>query len=676
MFNIYREAGYSVFPSNGVPMVKWKAYQTVLPTEAEAKEWDKKYTGETYELVCGAVSGVVALDIDTDDEAVIGLIESIIGKPIYAKRGSKGYTVFFKYGGESTTIWKDANGKVLVELLSDKHTTAIQGKHRVTRQNYKWLGDGLIGAKLKPLDARLVGVLDAMYPKPKFERTEYRHEYDNDSLELKQVADMLSYIVNDADGDRITWVQIGMALRAEFGDMANGLWHKWSATSDKYNVRDAEAAWRSFTGEGRTIGTVIARAIECGYRFPEPEVVEEAGKIEVAKEKPVIVHGLVGELADWITAGSWRPQPKLSLSAAITLMALLKGKRFKTATEVYANVYCMNVACSGSGKDYPYKVIRTILDAIGKPHMNMYVPASGAGFMDGLSEVGGHGLLCIDEMGMFMEAAKGNSAQWRQQTFKFWMETFTSSATYVAGERRANAAKEKTSRVDKPMFCLLGSSTREKLLSGMQSEDVSSGLLNRFMFFVSDESPKKRKNHERRKEVLPNHMIERLKGYVAEMDAKQDAKPVRFRRDAYDFYDRIDEHFEVELQKVEDERLRLLYGRAHEYVGKLALVLCDDREIIMRDVEVAFELVKISIRDALEFCGDLSSSNAEDELIKVKRFIKNHSPVIHKRLVNNTRFLDERRRYSIISDLVAGEVIIVVKEGKTVVYQYIKSERV
>ena len=37
--------------------------------------------------------------------------------------------------------------------------------------------------------------------------------------------------------DRETWVQVGMALHAEFGDAGFDLWESWSKQSERYKTR-------------------------------------------------------------------------------------------------------------------------------------------------------------------------------------------------------------------------------------------------------------------------------------------------------------------------------------------------------------------------------------------------------------------------------------------------------
>ncbi|MCJ7872814.1 AAA family ATPase [Phaeobacter sp. J2-8] len=73
-------------------------------------------------------------------------------------------------------------------------------------------------------------------------------------------------MINDAD-DRDTWLHIGMALKAEYGDTeeAFGMWSHWSRQSIKFNERGQRTAWKSFRGGAIGIGTLFEIAKAYGW---------------------------------------------------------------------------------------------------------------------------------------------------------------------------------------------------------------------------------------------------------------------------------------------------------------------------------------------------------------------------------------------------------------------------
>lgn len=69
----------------------------------------------------------------------------------------------------------------------------------------------------------------------------------------------------DAD-DRTTWLQIGMALKAEYGVHGRPLWDSYSKRSAKYDPEDQNKTWASINVEGGIgIGTVVKLAKEAGW---------------------------------------------------------------------------------------------------------------------------------------------------------------------------------------------------------------------------------------------------------------------------------------------------------------------------------------------------------------------------------------------------------------------------
>lgn len=65
----YRKRGWSIIPiqkGSKLPAIKsWTKYQTELPTEAEIRSWFMVWEDAGIALICGKVSGVIAVDIDS-----------------------------------------------------------------------------------------------------------------------------------------------------------------------------------------------------------------------------------------------------------------------------------------------------------------------------------------------------------------------------------------------------------------------------------------------------------------------------------------------------------------------------------------------------------------------------------------------------------------------------------
>ena len=85
--------------------------------------------------------------------------------------------------------------------------------------------------------------------------------------EEERIRAALSHVPAD---DRDTWVQMGMAVKAELGEGGFDLWDDWSRAAKSYSESDARSVWRSFKAGGITIASLFKKAIEHGYAESEP----------------------------------------------------------------------------------------------------------------------------------------------------------------------------------------------------------------------------------------------------------------------------------------------------------------------------------------------------------------------------------------------------------------------
>jgi len=108
-----------------------------------------------------------------------------------------------------------------------------------------------------------------------------RPNYTKTIASVEDIERALSFISAD---ERETWIDCGMAIKAELGDTGFDAWDRWSANADSYWARDAAASWKSFKASGGVgIGTLFYHAQQNGYQHnttgrptpPTPEKVAE-----------------------------------------------------------------------------------------------------------------------------------------------------------------------------------------------------------------------------------------------------------------------------------------------------------------------------------------------------------------------------------------------------------------
>lgn len=119
---LYWGKGYPAIPlvsGQKRPAIQgWQEMANRLPTEEEREIWLATFPNGNIGMPMGPASGLVAIDIDTDDPKVLEVIDGILPPSPWERVGKKGSVRIYRYSVEQTTRIKDANGSTLVEILS------------------------------------------------------------------------------------------------------------------------------------------------------------------------------------------------------------------------------------------------------------------------------------------------------------------------------------------------------------------------------------------------------------------------------------------------------------------------------------------------------------------------------------------------------------------------------
>ena len=116
----YWAKGISVMPVIGKkPIVlDWTRFADALPSDNEKTAWLGRYKGLGIGLIAGPQSGIVGLDIDTDDESLIAAIERVLPPSPWRRKGRRGKMLAYKWSGEKTFSLKDRDRREIVALIS------------------------------------------------------------------------------------------------------------------------------------------------------------------------------------------------------------------------------------------------------------------------------------------------------------------------------------------------------------------------------------------------------------------------------------------------------------------------------------------------------------------------------------------------------------------------------
>ena len=308
------------------PLKEWDKYGKRLPSDSDLDAWES-WPGCGVGVLPGQLSGIVVVDIDTDDPAMIAAIESITPPSIVRKRGSIGYSGFYRYSGEQTrrfNVVLDGQTSRVVDLLSGGTQCVIPPSQHPSGDFYEWLTpftlDDTDLAELPTLPdnyADLLGEVlapwsgDTNAAPGGGDLGEEVVEYDISESEFRELASALAKIPHR---DYEHFIKVGMCLR-EIGFQGLRLWDAWAKDDPKYYEPDNPENYisKKFYGfkcvaGGLTHGTIFKMAKEEGWEpTPLPDYAAELEAGMAAKRRVKKTGLYATRLADLgeFTAPDW-----------------------------------------------------------------------------------------------------------------------------------------------------------------------------------------------------------------------------------------------------------------------------------------------------------------------------------------------------------------------------------
>lgn len=676
MFKNYIDRGLCVIPeskkSHNPAIKNYSDYHSTLPELEEALTWslDTHNMG----LVTGAVSGIIALDLDCIDQRILDLILPMIPPSPVEKVGSKGFTRFFRYNGEvNETV--SAFDNVVIEVLSDRKKTTIPPSiHPKTGIPYKWTDKGILDVDVATLPAL-----------PRLLLSEIRRKI---VTAFPTAMDTKGKIQCGRNNNMSSFVASLIADRIDLNTALSQMLLKDREVnekplfSDTEEFRQPEAMINALTFYSNHLNSINIQRYREGKSAEIPaismctevEKTEKNESFELILPKPQ--EGSTLQLiTDHILERSFVKQPAFALSAALSLMGIILGRKFIFENET-TNLYIMNVANSGAGKDAPQKLIKDLLTKIGaKDLLGCGDYVSDASLMEGL-EMQPKRLDVIDEASKLFARVDAGSNGHDTKMADILCELFTSANNYYAGRR---TAERQRGACERPCVSILASTTPRGLEDSLSRKSIEKGLLGRFLLFEGDSKA----NAKRVKKFLNTNpvlvaQLRNLHEYEApEVDRDGLVQRINYVESTKEADRMLDTYFnEFDNMRVSADRNSLLLpiiSRLYQIMLKIALIHAAARtepiniKVDVVDVEFAksvsmyyYYFIKKSIED------HIFENKIHKNKEKVYQLIRDKEAVSKQVLTKNTKFLTARDRTSILDDLIA-EGKITIKENKWVV---------
>ncbi len=328
----------------------------------------------------------------------------------------------------------------------------------------------------------------------------------------------------------------------------------------------------------------------------------------VLPERLLRCPGFIAEVMDHCLATAPYPNPVMAFCGALSLQAVLAGRRVSDPGDNRTNLYLLGLAHSAAGKDWPRKLNMRILQEVGMADCVGERFASGEGIQDALHLTESM-LFQTDEIdGLLQSINKSRDARFEQ--IMSTLLTMYSSANTVYPMRR-KAGKEAAGVINQPNLVIFGTAIPNHYYAALSERMLTNGLFARMMIF---ECGKRGKGQEPSMRPVPESVLETAawwenfrpgKGNLVDWCPRPAVVPhdkiaaallVDARHNAEAEYDRAEE--------TNDSVGTTVWGRVSEQTRKLALLhavsrRCRDPVIDAEAARWAIEVVEHQTRRML-----------------------------------------------------------------------------
>jgi len=653
--------------------------------------------GSNISLILGKPSGVIALDLDTDKPEIMGKIEGLLPHSPVEKKGSKGFTRFFRYTGEHTDVLK-YNGEVILELLSSGKKTTLPPSRHPNGSDYVWTSEKtLLDVSLNDLPvfppylvaelSRILGGSEsAEYGKVVQGRNQELSQYLGDLLNETQPVDtvikkLIEHDKQKNDPPYLTDPNEHRCTDASTNALSFYSSHMVSINSKRFrdNKEYLSPVIPSMSSEE------LALAKESAGKKSQRQGGLKKLKVSELLPAPSVLKNTY----ETLIANSWVPQEELAFGSVLTLFSTLASRKF-VFQGMSPNLYICNISKSGTGKNAGMEFLKnTFIDIRQDRLLGPSDVPSDAGLMDALC-LKPTMVLPLDEVSGVLQTANSGGADYNRKLGDLLCELYTLGHGRFLG--RGLVEDSSKGAVDRPNLNILGATTPRGFSESVNRKAIQKGLLGRFLLFFGDpDIPSKRVNKTTK---LRTNTLNQLY-WLASYKPEETDMVIQGRSQCFTELKataagnkRLDEVFK-EFDAIRLANLDDTYGpiaaRLYQQMIKLSMIHAlanSDQEvpkIDLEDVEFGrnlilhfFENFKIAIK------GLIFDSPIEKDKAEVTNIIREYGLISRLQLIRETPSFSKKKRETLIEELLDGEQIYItqtkVEEGASVVHYGILDE--
>jgi hypothetical protein len=624
----YHDKNFSVIPltANRKPMpTEWSKYNHSLPDEPL---YDVNQRG--IGILPGPESGVMFVDIDTDDEIILNRLKQILPTSPVQRFGSKGKAIAYAYNEALSS--KVAFKHIKVEVfMSSGCVTLPPSRHPDTGKDYIWLTDHtLLNFPKEMLPTFGQSTLDEL---EEFDLAYARANPPESFGEIKSGGRHDTLLAQAFAG-----LHKGKTLEVLAHELVNydkGFKKSWfiedcGALTENEILNSArkfvDSALKTFEKKNGIKEMKKEKKLSFKYKdYPKPK-------------------GFMSDLIDFLNRVAVEEQNESSFASTLAMMSYLCACRF-TCGGQFSNICVINLAETGAGKSSAMKKVIPILDGAMKDRFHLRTeyrsePSVWAmlteykDVFDALEEISG----------LFKKAADKNQ-NYGELLMKLWDSSDTKWKTPEYGKSNKDAGSI-PKYIRNPSMTIWGAATIQTFESIIDASTYENGLLPRTLLLI------KEGHGAVKEEYIPRSMIkEGLKIFENSVKTYLEQVPIRFieKNSAVlseaekeietiellsDELGRVMHKHEVimrkRMHKTKEPALKGFMSRQPQHALKLAMLHCISRnfdkplsaKIEQVDIDWANEMFEVMIHNnALFFSRTATKNEVHKKNEKVYAFI-------------------------------------------------------
>lgn len=655
----YLKSDYSVIPLIGKKPITsdWSKYCL----EQSDVEWVESCTG--FGICTGPASGIVAVDIDTDNPTVL---EKVPDSPV-VRRGKKGEVRFFKYANGIESRRYD---KIKIEILSIGRQAVLPPSiHPETNLPYQWTKGNLLieHLELPELDLKFLEQFNLS------EAVNYTNGRNNKLVSIASAMFFQGYS------------PVEVANKLYEYDRINHINRLFLDQNEQFKAKNEDEALQAALKMSANVFKSMAsnKKISNDILFINDSKPLDLEGAEIFKPmdwpEP---YGILKDIRDYIFSISHFKRPGLALGGTLSIASTIIANYYKCG-QTWPNLYCMNIAPSGFGKESANKAAENLLE--------MFNLIGASGYKSGPAmhidlDTQRSRLDLIDESASFLKRMVSGASH-QDDIIRNLVKLYdNSNGIYRAEKTKAGKIAKEDFVFKNPCISVLFSIQNALFTSSASKVLIDQGLLPRTLLFQDFNNKEPRnfpvENIQLKEKLIAYFTSIRPGGEIFDEIVNKNeqfkqsiagpaffANPINIEID-HDAQDLLNQYIKDIDQKMFTENLsdaeNSFLARHIQNVYKISLIsgAINKQRISLLDAKFAIDLIKSSEHNSKAMVSEINAENKlEQQTNRILNIIKKFGVLSASDLCRKTTFVDRIGRENILINLINSDLVKMYKDS-------------